>query len=267
MMYLGLFSRLRELLPSQLLDLESTVAALLVLTAGILLGLLVGKALKRVLLFAGIPDYVEGTAFERTAQRLGLTTTSILARLPSWVIYGVAVLLALSIIEPTDTDIWEPIVVFLYDLFIAVVVIIVGVVVSDKAEVVLSERLRSIKLPEVTLVPLVLKYSILYVAVLIALGHIGMNTTALLIMLGAYLFGLIFVTAVATRDLLASAAAGVYLLLNQPYGIGDHVEIGDQEGIVQEVDVFVTRLEDDGREYVVPNWKVFEHGVARERSN
>lgn len=263
----GLLTRLRDLLPSQLLDLESTIAALIVLGVGLIVGVLVGQALKRLLLIANVPDHVQGTAFERTAQRLGLSTTAILARLPSWVIYGVTILLALSIIEPTDTDIWEPIVVFMYDLFIAVVVVIVGILVADKAEVVVSERLRSVKLPEVTVVPLVLKYSILYVALLIALGHIGVNTTALLIMLGAYLFGLIFLLGVATRDLLSSGASGVYLLLTQPYGIGDHIEIGQQAGVVQEVDVFVTRIENDGDEHIIPNRKVFEHGVVRRRSD
>ena len=255
----------RELLPEQLLDLESTIAVALVLAIGFVVGIAVGQALKRLFVLAGVPAYVEGTAFERTAQRLGSSTTSILARLPSWVIYGVAILLAISIVEPTDTDVWEQVMVFVYDLFIAIVVVIVGIVVADKAEVMVGERLRSVKLPEVTVVPLVLKYSILYVALLIALAHLGVNTTALLIMLGGYLLGIIFLAGVAMRDLLASATAGIYLLLNQPYGIGDRVAIGDCEGIVQEVDVFATRLEDDEVEYIVPNRKVFQHGVKRKR--
>lgn len=256
---------LRNLLPEELLDLQSTIAAVLVIAVGVVVGIIVGQALKRLFLLAGVPAHVEGTAFERTAQSLGTSTTSILARLPSWVIYGVSVLIAISIVEPTDTNLWEPVVGFVYELFIAIVVVIVGVVVADKAEVVASERLRSVKLPEVTIVPLALKYSILYVALLIALGHLGVNTEALLIMLAGYLVAIVFLTGIATRDLLASGTAGIYLLLNQPYGIGDRISVGDREGIVQEVDVFVTRLEDDDAEYIVPNRKIFEHGVARHR--
>jgi len=55
------------------------------------------------------------------------------------------------------------------------------------------------------------------------------------------------------------------LLLNQPYGIGDEVRIGDQTGIVQEVDLFVTKIEDDSEEYIVPNRKIFENGIIRMR--
>ncbi|MFB6354333.1 MAG: mechanosensitive ion channel domain-containing protein, partial [Halobacteriales archaeon] len=54
-------------------------------------------------------------------------------------------------------------------------------------------------------------------------------------------------------------------LLNQPYGIGDEVAIGDDRGIVQEVTVFATRIETDGAERVVPNRQVFRHGVVRYR--
>jgi small-conductance mechanosensitive channel len=66
--------------------------------------------------------------------------------------------------------------------------------------------------------------------------------------------------------MLASGAAGMYLLLNQPYSIGDQVEVGGQRGIVQEVDVFVTHVESEGEEYIVPNRKVFENGIVRVRN-
>jgi small-conductance mechanosensitive channel len=57
----------------------------------------------------------------------------------------------------------------------------------------------------------------------------------------------------------------VFLLLNQPYTIGDRVRIGEQEGIVQEIDMFVTHVEDDDTEYIVPNQQVFRSGIVRVR--
>ncbi|WP_267879314.1 mechanosensitive ion channel domain-containing protein [Halarchaeum acidiphilum] len=47
--------------------------------------------------------------------------------------------------------------------------------------------------------------------------------------------------------------------------MGDRVRIGETSGIVQEMDVFVTHVEDDGIEHVVPNAHVFEYGVVKER--
>jgi len=242
------------------------VLAVLVLAAGLVAGYVIGRLNKRLLVAAGVPEAVERTPFERTAQSLGTDTVSLVARLSSWFIYGVVVLIALKFAELLNAQLfWSGVLSFIPDLFIATLVFIVGFVVADKAELVVSERLRSIKLPEVNIIPRTVKYTIVYLATLVALGQVGVDTVALLILLGSYALAIILFSAVAFRDLLRSSAAGVYLLLNQPYGIGDEVRVGDDRGIVQEVDVFVTRIESDGEEYIVPNRRVFEDGVVRIR--
>jgi small-conductance mechanosensitive channel len=54
----------------------------------------------------------------------------------------------------------------------------------------------------------------------------------------------------------------VFLLLRQPYGVGDEVKIAGERGIVQEVDLFVTHIEADGEDHVVPNHSVFRNGIV-----
>jgi small-conductance mechanosensitive channel len=129
-----------------------------------------------------------------------------------------------------------------------------------------SERLSSVKLPEVTLIPALVKYSVFYVAGLLALAQLGVATAALLVLLAAYTFGVVFVGGLACKDILTSATAGIYLLLSQPYTIGDEVRIDDHRGIVQEMDVFVTLIESDDEEYLIPNRLVFRRGIVRVRS-
>ncbi|WP_114577308.1 mechanosensitive ion channel domain-containing protein [Saliphagus sp. LR7] len=250
----------------QVLIEEPVVVAAAVLILGVAVGYLVGKLNKELLTAAGLGEAVEGTPFERSAQSLGTSTVELVARVSSWFIYGIAVLTAIHIAQILDTDdFWIRLTQFVPRLFVAVIVLIGGLIVADKAELVVGERLRSVKLPEVSLIPQVVKYSILYVAVVIALGQVGVNVTALLILLAVYAAGIIVVGTVAFRHFLVSSAVGIYLLLNQPYGIGDEIRIGDQVGIVQEVDLFVTKIESDAEEYVVPNRKVFEDGMARVR--
>ncbi|RLM82197.1 mechanosensitive ion channel family protein, partial [Halobellus sp. Atlit-38R] len=106
------------------------------------------------------------------------------------------------------------------------------------------------------------KYSVVYVATLIALGQVGVQTLALIVLLAAYAFALVLFAARATKDLVASAAAGVFLLLRQPYGIGDEVRVAGERGVVQEVDLFVTHIETDGEEHVLPNHAVFREGIV-----
>ena len=215
---------------------------------------------------AGIPDIVEGTPFERSARSLGTSTVGIIAQLVALFVYVGMVILALQIAQLLDVQsFWDHLTGYLPRLFIAAFAIIAGLIGGDKAKLVVSDRLRSIKLPEAEVIPELVKYSVFYIAALVALAQIGVATSALLILLGAYAFGLVLLSGIAFKDLLTAGAAGIYLLLSQPYSIGDEVKIGEFRGIVQEVDVFVTHVESDAEEYIIPNQTVFREGVVRVR--
>lgn len=246
---------------------EPLALALAVFAGVVILGYVFGQLAKQLLTAVGINETVEGTAFERTAQGLGSSTVSVISRLSSWFVYGVGALLALYVTGFLELDqLFGEIARLLPRLFIALFVIILGILAGDKIELLIDERLRSIKFPEVGLISTIAKYSVIYVAVLIAVGQLGLATTALQILLAVYVFGLVFLGGIACRDLLASGAAGLYLFLNQPYGIGDRVKIGDRTGVVQEVELFITRIEDNGTEYIVPNRTVFEEGASKRRT-
>ncbi|MFC3958129.1 mechanosensitive ion channel domain-containing protein [Halovivax cerinus] len=245
---------------------EPAVIAVAVLALGIVVGYLVGRLNEELLTAAGVPSAVEGTPFERSARSLGTSTVQIVARLSSWFVYGIAALTAIHIAQLVDTDrFWADVTLFLPQVFVAVLVFVVGFIVADKAELMVGEYLRSVKLPEASLIPRVVKYSILYVVILIALAQVNVNVLALLILLTVYTAGLVIVGAFAFKDFLVSSAVGIYLLLNQPYGIGDRIRVGERSGIVQEVTIFVTTVENDDEEYVIPNRQVFEAGIVKIR--
>ena len=238
----------------------------IVAVAGVVLAVLLGAFTTRVLVRLGVPDAVEGTAFDRTVREFDTSTVDVLGSLVQLFVLGVTFLGVLSIANVTvAAGFWGRTVQFLPQLFLALVILIVGVVVGDKVQLVIGERLTGVKLPEVGLFPRLAKFTVFYVAVLIALSQLGVATLALVVLLAAYLFAVVFLGGLALSDLLQSAAAGSYLLLEQPYAIGDEIVIGDRRGIVQEVNLFVTHIEDDGEEFVVPNSTVFESGVVRVR--
>ena len=245
----------------------TVILSLFVLGLGLITGFLVWRAARQFLTELGVPKTVEGTPFERTARSLGTSTVGIISNLAALFVYIVAITIALNIarlIEPEAY--WTRFTAFLPDLFIATFAIIIGLIAGDKAKLVVSERLRSVKLPEATVLPELVKYSIFYLAVLVALGQLGVDTLALLILLAAYSFGLVFLTGLALKDLLAASAAGLYLLLTEPYSIGDEVVIDGQRGIVQEVTMFVTRVENEGEERIIPNQHVMQAGIVRIRN-
>jgi small-conductance mechanosensitive channel len=251
----------------QLFAQNNLVFAIVILLIGVLVSYLVGDASRRVLTAVGIVDAVEGTAFERTASRLGTSTVTLLSQLATLFVLGVALLVALNVARLLNARLfWTELTVFLPQVFVAALTVILGLIVADNAEVAINERLRGVKLPEVNLVALFAKYSVLYVAGLIALSQLGVATNALVVLLAAYAFAVVFLGGLAGKDLLASGAAGVYLLLNQPYGIGDEIEVDGHRGIVQEVDVVATRIENDTEEFLIPNHRVLQSGIVRVRN-
>ena len=241
-------------------------AVLLVVAIGVIVAIVLGILTTRLLVGLGVPEAIEGTAFERTARDFDTSTVEVLGSLVRYFVLGITLLAVLSIANVTvAASFWTRTIQFLPQLFFALVILIVGIVVGDKVQLLISERLTGIKLPQVGILAQLAKFTVFYVAVLIALSQLGVAALALVVLLGAYLLAIVLLGTVALSDLLKSGAAGSYLLLNQPYAIGDEVEIGEKRGIVQEVNLFVTHVENNGEEFIVPNSAVFEEGVVRIR--
>ena len=94
-------------------------------------------------------------------------------------------------------------------------------------------------------------YALLLVLVFVsALSQIGVPPTSLIAVLGAA--GL--AVGLALKDSLSNIAAGVMLIVLRPMRDGDHVVIAGQEGIVDEIRIFQTRLRSfDERMITLPN--------------
>ena len=240
--------------------------AIAILIVGVVLSYLVWRWTHLLLERTGIKSAIEGTTFERTAQRFGTSTAGILGLLLAGFVYAGTLIVAFHITRLLNVELfWSRITGYLPRFFIAVLAIVIGLIVGEKLELVIQERLQSVKLPETSVIPKLVKYSIFYIAALIALAQIGVATTALLVLLAAYAFGVVFLGGLAFKDLLMASAAGIYLLLSEPYTIGDEIRVDEKRGIVQEVDVFVTRIESEDEEFVIPNQQVFRSGVVRIR--
>lgn len=98
--------------------------------------------------------------------------------------------------------------------------------------------------------------------VAVALSLVGGNWSAVVAVLGASTVAL----SLALQDVLRSFVAGVYLLLERPFVIGDRIEVKGVEGDVASIDLRTTTLRTDAAGLVfVPNATVFSE-VVRNRS-
>jgi small-conductance mechanosensitive channel len=71
------------------------------------------------------------------------------------------------------------------------------------------------------------------------------------------------VIGLSLQDILKNFFAGVYILVERPFRIGDTVQIDAHTGVVQEIGFRATLLRtDDGREVVVPNANLMTNAVV-----
>lgn len=97
-------------------------------------------------------------------------------------------------------------------------------------------------------------YAILMVVVILAsLSELGIDTTSLAAVLAAAGFAV----GMALQGTLGSFASGVMLILFKPFKLGDFIEAGSTSGIVEEIQIFSTRLRTgDNIAIIVPNAQI-----------
>nr|WP_304661591.1 mechanosensitive ion channel domain-containing protein [Arthrobacter sp. zg-Y238] len=83
--------------------------------------------------------------------------------------------------------------------------------------------------------------SIWTVAIIMVLDAVGINIAPLLASVGIVGIALGF----GARELIRDALAGFFITIEDQYGIGDVIEVGDTAGTVQSVGIRITRIIDD----------------------
>lgn len=96
-------------------------------------------------------------------------------------------------------------------------------------------------------------YGLLIFIVIAALNQVGIQTNSFVAIIGAA--GL--AVGLALQGSLANFAAGVMIILFQPFGVGDMVEAGGATGKVKEIQIFSTIIMTaDNKRVIVPNAKI-----------
>lgn len=141
---------------------------------------------------------------------------------------------------------------FSLDLLAAALILAIGVWLSRRLSQGLERMLKRIGADST--VSGFLRYlsyaALLVVTGMIALQQIGVPATSIIAVLGAA--GLAI--ALAMKDSLSNIAAGIMLVVLRPFREGDTVQVAGQEGTIEQIRVFQTRLRTaDYRVVVLPN--------------
>lgn len=105
----------------------------------------------------------------------------------------------------------------------------------------------------------ILRWTLFVVVLVAALDQLGVDTTSVIALLGAACLAV----GLALKDSLQNFAPGVLLILFRPFRIGDFVEAGGVEGVVEEIRIFSTQLRTvDNREVIVPNGDIYSGTIT-----
>jgi small-conductance mechanosensitive channel len=94
-----------------------------------------------------------------------------------------------------------------------------------------------------------LSFGMLLLGGVTALGTMGINVSALVAGLGLTGFALGF----ALKDILSNLVSGILILLYRPFALHEQISVAGMEGVVTDIDLRYTRLEREGKAYLIPN--------------
>lgn len=128
----------------------------------------------------------------------------------------------------------------------------------------LTDRLPHVETSLQIIFRRLVKYVIMVLAAIAALGQLGVQTTSLLAALGAIGLGI----GLALKDTLSNVASGIMLLWLRPFRIGDVVDIGTSSGTVLEIGLFATKIKSlEGPIDIVPNGQIWSDTITNKTVN
>lgn len=101
----------------------------------------------------------------------------------------------------------------------------------------------------------IIKYVLFFFAIIIILDMFGVITTSLITTLGIGGFALTF----GAQSLVKDMITGFFILVENQYSVGDYVQIGSKEGIIEELGIRITKIRDfTGELHIIPNGSINE---------
>jgi len=153
-------------------------------------------------------------------------------------------------------------IVMLNQVCIAMFLIFIGIIISRKVSKVLSvrlERLKAINPDTAQVLGRILFYFMVTVLVLAVLPIVGVPITIFTVLGGAFAIGIGF----GAQNLFNNLISGLIIMMEKPVRIGDIVELGDEQGRVEEIGNRCIRIRrTDGVDVLMPNSFFLEQPVV-----
>ena len=146
---------------------------------------------------------------------------------------------------------------FLVDVVVVLIILLIGKIVINaickSLSISIKKSGRISELLETFIINVTSKV-LWVIVIMLAIQKLGIAIGPLVAGLGVTGF----IVGFACQESLSNLAAGIMIALNQPFQVGDYVEIAGTSGVVDETNMMATTLHSpDNKKIVVPNGKVW----------
>lgn len=153
--------------------------------------------------------------------------------------------------EENQDMLWQ----FIINFVVAFFIIMAGIIIAGLLTRTMVTKLDKSKMDNavVSFLAGIIKAIIIIASILMALTHLGVQTTSFVAILGAA--GLAI--ALSLQGSLGNFASGVLIMIYHPFKSGDYVDAGGIAGTVQRIELFTTVLKTpDNKMVIVPNSQI-----------
>jgi small conductance mechanosensitive channel len=144
----------------------------------------------------------------------------------------------------------------------AIAVLVIGVIVARLLSRWADRALNNAERLEPTVAKFlsnIIRYALWVVVAITVLTQFGVQTTSIIAALG----GLALAVGLALQGTLSNVAAGVMILLQRPFRVGEYITAGTVAGTVQAIGLFTSELlQLDGLYVMVPNNELWNKAVV-----
>ena len=148
------------------------------------------------------------------------------------------------------------------NLISAIAVLVIGFLLARWLSAGLRARLETIDRFDQTLTPIfaqIVRYAVLIFMSILVLAEFGIQTTAIIAVLGAAGLAIGF----ALQGTLQNVSAGMMLLFLRPFQVGDSIKSGGGSGTVDEIGLFMTHIHTpQGIFMAVPNSQIWSDAIT-----
>ncbi|UCD06869.1 MAG: mechanosensitive ion channel [Candidatus Aenigmatarchaeota archaeon] len=191
------------------------------------------------------------------------TIVGLIGDLVKWFIYILVIGVIIDTLGfPGFVNIFNQIAIFVPKFIVAILIIVIGFLIADFFGKIFEEAGRRF-IGEVvsSFSGGLVKYSIALVAIIMALGVIGLDTTPLNIMFTLILAAIVVVLTIGIKDMLPNVTSGMYLKKTLKHG--EHIKIGHHSGIVEKIEPMAVTLRQGSKRILIPNHILSENPIER----